>query len=362
MERRTLRQFGFAAIPVVLLAQCAPQCAPACTPMGLQRPIYTTVGAQPEPANWTASTDGRYLGAGDPTVRLDVDSLGRVPTAIGGQLSGDASTVVGVDDSRQVVRVDVATGGQEVLPPLPPGWDVDRVDTMDDAGRKVVLRATNDDLGIGILQLDRGAVWIELGPDVGPNPCLAGECDNASSSADGSVVAFDVAEGEDPAQVWAATPNGPRIVTISTAGGEGNDASATMDITPDGHYVLFWSEATNLVDGGGDAAGRLYVRDLWNQTTTLLPVVPTSNLGGSISADGMRVAFIGSATVGGQTIDVASVFDQSDKSTVQLTPTATPADAVEGGPVEISANGQRVIWNRVGDATSGPVIERVDFV
>jgi hypothetical protein len=90
MERRTVRQFGLAAIPVMLLAQCAPQCSPACTPTGDLRPLYTTVGAAPDPPSWTASDDGRCIGEGDPTARLDVDSHERVPTAIGGRLSGAA--------------------------------------------------------------------------------------------------------------------------------------------------------------------------------------------------------------------------------------------------------------------------------
>ena len=92
----------------MLLAQCAPQCAPACTPTGDLRPLYTTVGPAPDPANWTASSDGRYLGVGDPTARLDVDSHERTPTGLGGLLSGDASAVVGVNVGLQVVRADVA--------------------------------------------------------------------------------------------------------------------------------------------------------------------------------------------------------------------------------------------------------------
>jgi hypothetical protein len=166
MERRSARQLGLAAIPVMLLAQCAPQCAPACTPSSSWVPVYNDRRAGPDPLVWTASDDGRYLGVGDPTGRLDVDSHALVPTAITGLLSGDAAAVVGVDDNMQVAR-----------------------------------------------------------------------------------------------------------------------------------FVLFWSAATDLQGGAGDPNGRLYVRDLHEATTTLLPVVPTSDLGGSISTDGLRIAFPVDATV-----------------------------------------------------------------
>jgi hypothetical protein len=175
-------------------------------------------------------------------------------------------------------------------------------------------------------------------------------------------VTFDVSSGEDPAQVWAVTPGGPALVSASTSGGPANGANVTMDVTSDGRYVLFWSEATDLQGGVGDPAGRLYVRDLHAASTTLLPVVPTSDLGGSISADGQRIAFIGAATVGGQVTDVAAVFDRPAGTTATLLPTSTAADELATGPVEISANGLPVIWNRAGDATTGPVTERADFV
>ncbi len=34
-------------------------------------PIYTTVLANPDPVQWTANGDGRYIGIGSPTERLD---------------------------------------------------------------------------------------------------------------------------------------------------------------------------------------------------------------------------------------------------------------------------------------------------
>ncbi len=61
MERRSVRQLALAAVPVMVLTQCAPQCAP----QGTMTTIYTSVLANPDPVQWTASSDSRYIGIGD---------------------------------------------------------------------------------------------------------------------------------------------------------------------------------------------------------------------------------------------------------------------------------------------------------
>jgi Tol biopolymer transport system component len=83
----------------------------------------------------------------------------------------------------------------------------------------------------------------------------------------------------------------------------------------------------------------------------------------SISADGQRIAFATEATLEG--VDgpavVPAVYDRTTGSTTLLTPTGTAADALYGGsPIEISANGRRILWSRVG--SGGAEITRVDFV
>ena len=79
----------------------------------------------------------------------------------------------------------------------------------------------------GLLSGDASAV-------VGVNAGLHGRAGRCGSSADGGTVAFDVTSGEDPAQVWAVTPGGLTLVSVSTSGGPANDASVTMDVTEDG--------------------------------------------------------------------------------------------------------------------------------
>ena len=62
------------------------------------------------------------------------------------------------------------------------------------------------------------------------------------------------------------------LVSVATDGGWGNGASIDPIMTPDGRYVAFWSEASNLVPGDTNTMPDLFVRDLINQTTTLATV------------------------------------------------------------------------------------------
>jgi Tol biopolymer transport system component len=62
------------------------------------------------------------------------------------------------------------------------------------------------------------------------------------------------------------------LVSVAMDGGWGNGASSDPIMTPDRRYVAFWSEASNLVPGDTNAMPDLFVRDLMNQTTTLATV------------------------------------------------------------------------------------------
>jgi hypothetical protein len=73
------------------------------------------------------------------------------------------------------------------------------------------------------------------------------------------------------------------LVSINGAGtGSGNASSLGADITPDGRYVLFTSGASDLVAGDANTRRDVFVRDLQQQTTTLVSV----NLAGTGSAAG----------------------------------------------------------------------------
>ena len=94
-----------------------------------------------------------------------------------------------------------------------------------------------------------------------------------------------------------------RLVSVSTNGGLGNGASRGSVITPDGRYVAFVSEASNLVAGDTNGIADVFVRDLQAGTTTLASVgaIASGKPGGSsselpdITPDGRYVAFYSTA-------------------------------------------------------------------
>ena len=62
------------------------------------------------------------------------------------------------------------------------------------------------------------------------------------------------------------------LVSVATNGGWGNTNSTEPAITPDGRYVAFVSLANNLVPGDSNGIADVFVRDLVNQTTTRVSV------------------------------------------------------------------------------------------
>ena len=91
-------------------------------------------------------------------------------------------------------------------------------------------------------------------------------------------------------------------VSVATAGTQADGASTFPGMTADGRYVVFASVATNLVAGDTDATSDIYMRDLTANTTTLLSVSSASVKGNGaslyprISASGRYVVFESDAT------------------------------------------------------------------
>jgi Tol biopolymer transport system component len=94
-------------------------------------------------------------------------------------------------------------------------------------------------------------------------------------------------------------------VSVSTNGGCGNRESRSPVMTPDGRYVAFVSEATNLVAGDTNGIADVFVRDRQAGTTTLVSVgakstgsylLPSGSESPEITPDGHYVAFYSTAT------------------------------------------------------------------
>src|SRR4029077_9332598 len=95
-----------------------------------------------------------------------------------------------------------------------------------------------------------------------------------------------------------------RMVSINQAGtGAGNGYSDYWQVTPDGRYVAFDSRSSDLVSGDSNGVKDVFVRDLVNNTTTLVSVNSSGTGPGNdmsqypvISDDGRYVAFESNAS------------------------------------------------------------------
>jgi Tol biopolymer transport system component len=94
-----------------------------------------------------------------------------------------------------------------------------------------------------------------------------------------------------------ASPGTTTRVSVSSSGGEANLASVAPAVSDDGRFVAFNSNASNLVPNDTNATNDVFVHDIETSTTTRVSVDSLGNeaagmsLYGDISADGRFVVF-----------------------------------------------------------------------
>src|SRR5207244_6485753 len=59
-------------------------------------------------------------------------------------------------------------------------------------------------------------------------------------------------------------------VSVAADGGDANGPSSSPDLSADGRFVVFRSDASNIVPGDTNGAGDVFVRDLQTGTTSLV--------------------------------------------------------------------------------------------
>ena len=116
---------------------------------------------------------------------------------------------------------------------------------------------------------------------------------------------------------WAAPAGaGTSRISISSAGAEGNGRSSYPAISADGRFVVFESDASNLVGGDTNGVRDIFVRDRSTGKTTLVSRSSAGvqgnggSLAAAISADGRFVVFESDASnlVGGDTAGVRDII------------------------------------------------------
>ena len=154
----------------------------------------------------------------------------------------------------------------------------------------------------------------------------------------------------------SALAQGTTRVGVDSLGAEANGASWRSAITPDGRFVAFESDASNLVGSDTNGARDVFVRDRLLGTTELISVSITSASGDdysfwpSISADGRYVAFSSYASdlVAGDVNGQPDAFlrDRQIGTTVMVSVTSAGQIAYGGwsGAASISGDGHLVAF------------------
>jgi Tol biopolymer transport system component len=161
-------------------------------------------------------------------------------------------------------------------------------------------------------------------------------------------------------------------VSVSNDGAQSNGNSAFAAITPNGRFVAFRSDATNLVAGDTNAFDDIFVRDLVAGTTDRVSVSTTGSQGNawttsaSISADGRFVAFASEASnlVDGDTNGSSDVFvhDRRAGTTTRASVSSSGAQAnLESRAPVISDDGASVTFeSKASNLVAGDTNVRSD--
>jgi uncharacterized repeat protein (TIGR01451 family) len=158
-----------------------------------------------------------------------------------------------------------------------------------------------------------------------------------------------------PGRVLAHPPGFTQRVSVNSAGEEGNDASGISAISGDGRFVAFGSAATNLIPGGNLPFG-IFVHDRQTGTTEIVSVSSRGRQGeGSSSApdisnDGRFVVFDSDAEnlVRGDGNNITDVF-RHDRETGETILVSVSSDGQQGDASShapaISADGNLIVFH-----------------
>jgi Tol biopolymer transport system component len=144
-------------------------------------------------------------------------------------------------------------------------------------------------------------------------------------------------------------------VSVSSAGAQGDGRSWAGQISDDGRYVVFHSEATNLVPGDTNGVRDVFVRDRKKRLTTRVSVSSTGEQGDgasswpAISGNGRFIGFTSTATnlVAGDTNDGGDIFvhDRKTGRTERVSVTSSGVQTTGSGSfISLSKRGRHVCW------------------
>jgi Tol biopolymer transport system component len=156
-----------------------------------------------------------------------------------------------------------------------------------------------------------------------------------------------------------------RRVSVASDGSQGDGESWCNEITTDGHFIVFQSEATNLVSDDTNNAEDVFLHDLQTGQTSRVSLASDGSqaegisTGPSISADGRYIAFYSNAInlIADDTNDFEDVFLR-DRQTNQTTRVSIASDGSQANGdswgSSISADGRYIaFYSYANNLTSG---------
>jgi hypothetical protein len=285
--------------------------------------------------------------------------------------------------TRTTTRVSVdSAGGQADGASLRAVISADgRIVGFDSLATNLVGADTNGQIDVFVHDRASGATTRESVSATGEQ--ASGQSFSSRLSADGRFVAFvSNASNLVPADTNSAFDIFVRdrltgettLISVNSLGEQANADSFIPDISADGRFVAFSSDASNLIDGTASSFAQVYVHDRVTATTTRVSVDGSGaaanghSFNSGMSDDGRFVAFVsdGSNLVIGDTNGRRDVFvhDRLTGATTRVNVDSTGAQAngasnlsFNGGQA-ISANGRFVTFhssasNLVANDTNG---------
>ncbi len=272
------------------------------------------------------------------------------------------------------LRLEVIGEGAE----SEPGQNLNDPNVSDD-GRFVVFSSTASNLvdddtnGVqDVFLYDRTTNAVRRIPAFGDGQPNTG-AGQANVSADGRFVTFasfstNFVESDTNSAadifVYDSLNNNTERVSVSNSGIAGNGSSFLPDITADGRFVTFYSDADNLVEGDTNERGDVFVYDRDTDSIERVSIDNDGNQGNGrssgdssppvISADGRYVAFTSQATnlVEGDTRSIpdAFLYDRQTDTIKRISLTDT-GEELNGGVdgLSISADGRYVTFSSFAD-------------
>ncbi|CAK0778928.1 hypothetical protein CCP2SC5_860003 [Azospirillaceae bacterium] len=162
------------------------------------------------------------------------------------------------------------------------------------------------------------------------------------------------------------------LVSSLPNGTQGNNRSEASSISSDGRYVVFESDANNLVAGDTNGQRDIFIKDTQTGTVTRISAASNGAEGNnqsfspSVSADGRYVVFESDASnlVAGDTNGRRDVF-LKDRQTGTITRVSTASNGAQGNDysssASISSNGRYITFrSRAGNLVAGDANERED--